>query len=204
MQKNIDWFSEAAERSELLSWSEIKMRLKGKSEKELISLLSDCYKLSPDVKVKLSLAVSENKTETSKIILELKKRLHKIFWTYEKNGCPKNPDLKEANKIISLAKSATDDKNLLLDLMLDHFQHGIDFTMKLGDLWDAYYGSIERMFQKTCDLIIDHRSEIDLDNTLKRIDENIEKTELIGWGFHDNLVEMREELKEKLGEKFHG
>lgn len=198
MNRKKDWFRTSVGEPGIITWSEVKKRLMGRSEKELISLLSDCYKLSPDVKVKLSLAVSEDKTETSKIILELKKRLHKTFWTYEKNGCPKNPDLKEANKIISLAKSATDDKKLLLDLMLDHFQHGIDFTMKLGDLWDAYYGSIERMFQKSCDLIIDHRSEIDLDNALKRIDENIEKTELIGWGFHDNLVDMREELKQRL------
>lgn len=199
MKKNTDWFSRASERSNILSWSEIKMRLKGKSEKELISLLSNCYKLSPYVKIKLSLAVSEDQTEISKIILELKKRLQKTFWAYEKNGCPKNPDLKEANKIISLALRSTDDPNLLLDLMLDHFEHGIDFTMALGDLWDAYYGSIERMFQKTCGLIIDHRSEIDLDKALKRIDENIKKTELIGWGFHDNLVDMRIELKENLG-----
>lgn len=40
MQKNIDWFSEVAEKSELLSWFEMKMRLKGKSENELTIELS--------------------------------------------------------------------------------------------------------------------------------------------------------------------
>ena len=199
MDRRNDLFQTSVGEPGILTWSEVKERLSGRSEKGLLKLLGECYSISPDVKVKLSLAVSEGREEASNIISDLHKRLYKEFWTKEENGAFIIPDLNKARRIVTVAKRSTDDPVLLLNLMLDHFEHGVGFTGEHGDMWDAYYGSIESMFQKTCDYIVAHRSEIDLDIALKRIDENIKKTDMMGWGFHDNLVEIREELGSKLG-----
>ncbi len=183
-----------------LPWREVKKRLSGKTEKDLINIIGVCYKVSPDVKIRLSLTLSEGHEENVKIISNLKDRLLKAFWDAEKNGAPKGANLKEAKKIITLAKSSTDDPIVLLDLMLDHFQHGVEFTVKYGDMWEDYYDNIENMFIKTCEFIIKNKSQIDIDTALARIKKYVDQTEIMGWGFHENLSYFKEELEKKLSD----
>lgn len=198
MQKKLGMFTGISKESNVLSWSEIKKRLKGKSEKELIDLLKECYKQSPEVKIKLSFAVSENKEESSKVISVLKDRLKREFWTVKKNGAFRKPDLRNARKIVTLAKNSLDDPDMIIDIMVDHFEHGVGFTAKYGDMWEGYYGSIENMFQKTCDYIVKNKEKIDHGPAVERIDKTIENSPVIGYGFYDNIVDMRDELKQRL------
>lgn len=181
-----------------LPWREIKKRIKGKTEKELVTLMGKCYKASPDVRILLSMSVSGGRDENKIIMSDLKKRLDSIFWTTKKNGCPVVPDLREANKVITLAKNSFKDPEILVDIMLDHLEHGVGFTMEYGDMWENYYTSIENQFEKTCKFIATHSSEIDLDEALERIDNQIYETRNIGWGFEDTLDAYREDLLEKL------
>ena len=200
MQKKLGMFSGTSEGSGILSWSEIKKRLKGRSERELIDLLKDCYKQSPEVKIKLSFAVSDNKEESSNVISVLKDRLHREFWTVEKNGAFRKPDMREARKIVTLAKNSVDDPEMIVDIMVDHFEHGVGFTAKHGDMWDGYYGSVENMFRKTCDYIVKNKERIDHERAMERIEKTVENSPVMGYGFYDYIVEMRDELKQRLGE----
>jgi hypothetical protein len=203
-QRSLHGFGTGPSGSGPLPWGEVKKRLRGKTEKELIKLLGDCYRTSPDVRVKLSLAVSGGKRETKAIVSELKARLHHEFCTTNRNGSPKTPDLKEARRIVSLARSSVDDPDLAVDLMLEHLKHGVDFTLRYGDMQTSYYASIESVFAKTCKYIAAHRSEIDLDAAMERIDEIFLKTNMIGWGFHDELAYIIKELQITLaGENVH-
>ena len=115
-------FGNGTDDREHIKWSEIKKRLKGKSERELLNLLGECYKTSPDIRIILALAVFERRNENIVILSDLKKRLHSDFWTKGHDGGPKRPDLKEAKRILSLARKTNDDPSLLADLMLDHLK----------------------------------------------------------------------------------
>lgn len=184
------------------SWGEVKKRLGKMADEELVALLGECYRASPDMRVKISLAVSRGRGENKRILADLKKRLHAIFNTYERNGCPRRPDLKEARAIITLAKRSADDPPALVDLMLSYLEEGIDHTQRHGDMWPGFYGSIESVFEKTCEYILEHRTNVDLDATLARIDADISEVRMMGWGFHENLSYVRDELTQKLGGKY--
>ncbi len=181
-----------------LPWREIKKRISGKNQKELLTMIGKCYRASPDVRIVLSMSVSEGRNENKIIISDLKERLNAIFWTTSKNGCPKTPNLREAGKIITLAKNSTTNPAILVDIILDHLEHGVGFTMEYGDMWESYYTSIENQFERTCKFIVAHQSEIDMDRALDRIDKQIEETRNIGWGFEETLDAFREDLMEKL------
>jgi hypothetical protein len=129
---------------------------------------------------------------------DLKERLSAVFWTTSKNGCPRTPNLRDAGKIITMAKKSTADSGVLVDIMLDHLEHGVGFTMEYGDMWEGYYTSIENQFERTCKFIAEHKAEFDIDKALRRIDKQIYETRNIGWGFEETLDSIKDELVEML------
>ena len=178
--------------------SEIKKRLKGKSEKQLISLVSGCYKLSDEVKFYLSTKLMENEQEGQRIIEELKDELYYAFWR-ERGNEPIIPDLKRAKKVISDLKIITNNPEIIISFMLGYIDHGISFSCKYGDMCEKYYNSIEKMFESMTKIILENSKQINIYQTVGRIEEIVDKSSAFGWGVYDNLSDWTEELKEDLG-----
>ena len=199
MTKNKDWFGVDSGGPGILPWREVKNRLSGRTDKELISLLGECYRLSADNRVRLSLAVSDGHEETGKVIENLQTQLRNAFWATGRGGRPREPDLKRARHVISLAKKSTDDQQAILDLMFDYVSHAVGFTAEYGEMWDSYYSSIDGMFEKVCKHIVKHRSKIDIENAFERIDECIEMCGRFGYGVQDNMEYLKDELEGELG-----
>jgi len=177
-----------------LPWVEIKKRLKGKSDKELVSIISSCYKESDEVKFYLtSLVVDAD--EADEILMELKERLSQAFWNTAKNGQPLGPNLKEARNILSDVKKVTKNPKTIINFMLDYVEHGVDFTNEYGDMLAGYYSSIESMFESLENYLIKNIDKINVAVTMNRIDDIVNKSNGIGWGFHDNLLDMYVGLK---------
>jgi len=173
---------------------EIKKRLKGKSDKELVSIISSCYKESDEVKFYLtSLVVDAD--EADEILMELKERLSQAFWNTAKNGQPLGPNLKEARNILSDVKKVTKNPKTIINFMLDYVEHGVDFTNEYGDMLAGYYSSIESMFESLENYLIKNIDKINVAVTMNRIDDIVNKSNGIGWGFHDNLLDMYVGLK---------
>ena len=173
---------------------EIKKRLTEKSDKELLSIISSCYKASDEVKFYLTSLVV-NDEEADRILMELKERLFQAFWATAKNGRPLGPNLKEAKKILSDVNKVTNKPETILNFMLDYVEHGVEFTNSYGDMWEGYYSSIESMFESLGEYLIKNVGEIDIVVTMTRIEEIVNKSDGIGWGFYDNLLDMYVGLK---------
>jgi hypothetical protein len=180
--------------------SEIKKRLKGKSETQLISLILGCYKLSDEVKYYLSTKLMENEQEGQRMINELKDELSSAFWR-ERGNEPMIPDLRRAKKVISDLKKITNNPEIIISFMLDYIDHGISFSCKYGDMWEKYYNSIESMFEFMTKIILENSKQINIYQIIGRIEEIVDKSSAFGWGVYDNLSDWTEELKEDLGIK---
>jgi len=178
----------------IIRWGEIKKRLKGKPEKELLSIMSGCYKLSDEVKYFLTCETSENNEELDRVFTELKGKMSSTFWATVSNGMPLGPKLKEARKIITDVKKITKDPTTIIDFMLLYVEHGIDFTLEYGDMWEGYYISVENMLDKAVKMILKNAILLDKDEYRDRIDEMVERTSRMGWGFNESLTDIAEDL----------
>jgi len=177
-----------------LPWGKIKKRLTEKSDKELLSIISSCYKASDEVKFYLTSIVVDDE-EADEILMELKERLSQAFWNTAKSGRPLGPNLKEARNIISDVKKVTKNPETIINFMLDYVEHGVEFTNKYGDMWDGYYSSIESMSESLENYLIKNVDKINIAVTMTRIEDIVNKSNGIGWGFHDNLLDMYVGLK---------
>ena len=178
--------------------SEVKRRLKEKTVKDLIKIISGCYKVSNESRFYISTELIENKQETKEIIRELKEELSVAFWGKKKTLPPPVPNLRRAKKIVIDLKKVTDNPEIIIQFMLDYVGHGIMYSCKYGDMWEQYYDSIENMFQNMTKMIIEFQDQINVRRIIKEIEDVIWKSHEFGWGLYDNLTDWTEELKEDL------
>ena len=71
--------------------------------------------------------------------------------------------------------------------MLFYVESGVRFTNDFGDVNEAFYNSLTATF-------VDALKIMDSENLLNKFEERVEKivddTNGIGWGVHDNLVQV--------------
>ena len=178
--------------------SEVKRRLKEKTVKELIKIISECYKVSNESRFYISTELIENKQETENIINELREELSIAFWGKKKTLPPPVPNLRKAKKTVSDLKKVTDNPEIIIQFMLGYIDHGIMYSCEYGDMWEQYYDSIENMFQHMTKMIVEHNEQINVWRIIKETEDVIWKSSEFGWGLYDNLTDWTEELKEKL------
>ncbi|MCL5680051.1 MAG: hypothetical protein M1465_01785 [Candidatus Marsarchaeota archaeon] len=68
------------------------------------------------------------------------------------------PNLKEARRLISNFKKISKDEKLVLELMVFYVETGIRLGEKYGDLYEAFYTSMENMFYEIIGLLNDRRT----------------------------------------------
>ena len=101
-------------------------------------------------------------------------------------GNPKKR-LSVARKVISDFKKVCKNPTEIADLMIFYVETGVKFTNTYGDIDEAFYNSMESMFETALKFM--QKNNI-LDNFKDRAEEIVEKTVDIGWGFHDSLVDL--------------
>ena len=183
----------------LLPWNEIKKRLQNRTQRELLRIIADCYKLDDEVRYHLTAAVIDTDEELHQILQDLKKEMSLTFWATTKIGEPMGPKLNEAKKIIRKVKKLTKNQEIILNFMLDYVENAIDFTAFYGDMWENYYTSVENMYYSAIEIILKNRDTIEIERYLSRIEKMVEKASGMGWGFYDTLTDYTEQLKEAVG-----
>jgi hypothetical protein len=83
--------------------------------------------------------------------------------------------------------------------MLYYVEMGVQFTNTYGDIDEAFYNSMESMYQSAVKHIVKHEMEAQFEERCRRI---VSETSDIGWGFHDQLSDIYEEhfKKDELSE----
>jgi hypothetical protein len=157
-----------------MSFSDIKKELNQLDKKQLISLISELYKINSATKEYLDFFANPNENEQH---VKYKQRVLEAF--YPKRGT--DLKLKEAKLAIADFKKLGTSAELQADLMLFYVECGVRFTNDFGDINESFYSSLESMYKKALDLM--HTENL-LNSFQDRSLKIVKDTENIGWGFH--------------------
>jgi hypothetical protein len=98
--------------------------------------------------------------------------------------------LSVARKAVSDYKKVSDSKFGVADMMLYYVEMGVQFTNTYGDIDEAFYNSMESMYESAVKYIVRHGLQGQFGDRCRRI---VTDTADIGWGFHDGLSDIYEE-----------
>ena len=165
--------------SKKLTQAQLKKQLESCSPKDLIAEISELYRRFPDVKNYYQLKFSPQ--SEGEIVNEYKAKIKKEFFPTRGIGQAR---LSIAKKPISEYKKVCFNPASLVDLMIYYVEQGVSFTIEYGDINEAFYISMESMFDQALKII----QENDLhDIFFSRCCMIVNNTRGIGWGFHDGL-----------------
>jgi hypothetical protein len=174
----------------LLSVTELKNILKKQSREEIIELLLDSYKVSPQVKEYITVKYGDKDT-IEQIFETYKNKIKDVFFPKSMRAQFK---IGEARKVISNFKKLCSDEKLVIDLMLYFVEMGVEFTNTYGDINESFYNSVEGMYQSIVNSINKNKNSEIFNILRKRLRAIVDDTSGIGWGFHDNLSMIYSEI----------
>lgn len=102
-----------------------------------------------------------------------------------------NARLSIARKAVNDYKKLSDNQLGLIDLMLFYVEMGVRFTNEYGDINEAFYISMESMYESALKLIATSGFSGVFQERCHKI---VTDTSGIGWGFHDDLGTMYDEM----------
>jgi hypothetical protein len=158
----------------------LKRYLSGLTKEQLIEQIIELNKKYKDVKTYYEFFLnpdSSKKSEKVKTVI-----LHCFFPTrsYKLR-------LKDARKAVNDFKKLSPNEASLLDVMLYYVECGVRFTNDFGDIDEPFYNSVASMFRQAGTLYIQMAKNKDLHDRAEKI---MKDTNGIGWGFHDELVDV--------------
>lgn len=158
--------------------------LKKLGKEELYSLLLGLASLTKENADFLQLKL-QNKPEEA--LVYYKKKIKDSLWSERTN-------LGEARKAISDFKKISKASEHLLELMVFYVENGVELGEEYGDMYEAFYSSMEAMFKQIIKMLNDN---IKLIPQFKgRLDSIIDRS-CEGWNHRDTLIDIYEELAEK-------
>ena len=102
--------------------------------------------------------------------------------------------LSVARKAVSDYKKVCRSKASLADLMLFYVEMGVQFTNTYGDIDEPFYDSMESMYKKAAEFIVENELEEAFERRCKGI---VTDTKEMGWGFNDALEYIYEQHFER-------
>lgn len=167
-----------------LKVTELKKQLKTFDQKELIQLVADLYKHSKEVQTYLTVQfVGEEAVE--QLLEDAKKKIRDEFFPDKGFG---KLGLTKARKAITDFKKVTGDEVKTLELMVYFVELGVDFTNSFGDIDEKFYNTMIKVFDQVITLCFKHEEYYRA--FTDRLEQIVEDTEGIGWGFHDELADL--------------
>jgi len=171
------------------SMNEVKEKLQALSKNELSTLIIEISRICPKAR---NLLVTKFSTQDNvKKVLEDYKQIVKNEF-YPKRGHGKLR-LKVAKQAISDFKKISDDKSMIIDIMLYYVENCVQFTREYGDIYESFYLSAESTFQNAVKMI--NTGDQALYEMFSSRLEWIVKKAVDGWGFKDTMMDIYHDLK---------
>jgi len=101
--------------------------------------------------------------------------------------------LSVAKKAITDFGKVSSSPEYIADLMLYFVETGIEYTSTYGDIDEAFYRSLEGMYSRALELIIDNHLAPEFSDRCETVTDN---TVDIGWLFNENLSEIHAQYLE--------
>ena len=175
------------------SWNTIKKTLKTSSSSDLIDLMSELYLLSKDNQDFLNARF----IETEDVIQRCKDKIRQYLAPLDPCKSSQQVSLKNAKKVISDYKKASNNKMGLIDLMIHYVESGTDFTLTYGDLYSQYYLSLESVFDSALK-IMKPLDQKDRKSFISRLETVVKKSSSMGWGYYDYISETLDTFLEEI------
>ena len=164
------------------AWSEVKTEIAKMSETQLMSLISDLYRYSQENRVFLHtrFGIGGNTLSPYKKTIEA--------YMYPDVYANKPVQISKAKKAISSYSKAVEDPRGEADLMIFFVECGNRFTIDFGDIDEAFYDALNRMYRRAIDKVL-ALPEPERDEFRSRLEAIMTSSSNIGWGYHDALCD---------------
>ena len=167
------------------TWSQLKPHLQRLEKQDLLLILRDLYALNADNQVFLSTRLL---ADTPDEIAEPYRRIIRQVFNPDR-GMP-SFRLSAARKALNDFKKASADPLLILDLMLFYVEQGVICTNTYGDIDEPFYNSLLSVYDSAAQLVGEIEDPRLIDPFQSRFQKLVSDTRGLGWGFHDGLVEV--------------
>ncbi|MEI7774877.1 MAG: hypothetical protein WCK17_08880, partial [Verrucomicrobiota bacterium] len=131
----------------------------------------------------------------------LEKYRHKVSGQFFSKKAHGMGDLKlgEARKAIRDYKKATGNIPGTAELLMTYVESGTEFTCQYGDIGERFYSSVESALDELATLLRSEARELypQFSDRLPNVEQ---KSDCVGWGFHDFIADVVGRLKDELGE----
>jgi len=163
--------------------SELKKKLKSKTQKELIDDIATLFKSFDVVNEYYQVQLfcnDESVLQKYKAIIE-----YEFFPISERKDPPAR--LAVAKKAITEYKKLTNSEVNIADIMVFYVETGVRFTIEYGDIDEVFYISMEGMYERALKFIVNNGLATIFNKRLLAI---VNDTDGMGWGFHDGLADL--------------
>ncbi|MFM7571701.1 MAG: DUF6155 family protein [Snowella sp.] len=176
--------------SQTINLTILKKYFKDCSKQDLEKDITEIFRKYPAIKEYYQTKLLPQANE--EIIAKYKKIIENDFFPTRGYG---NAKLSVAKKAIADYKKTCQFPEKLIDIMLFYVEQGAKFTNAYGDINEAFYNSMENMFDKAVELICKEDLKDSFDQRCQKI---VGDTCDIGWGFYDTLSEIYNDAFETL------
>ncbi|MBD2865225.1 DUF6155 family protein [Paenibacillus oceani] len=174
-----------------LTKSALNKHLKQLDSDQLIDLVKACYGASKDMEKFLAVRILGDEAVQS-LFQEYRKKVEQEFFPERGHGKLR---LQEAKHAISEFEKLTGSVQYSLELKLIYVENGVDFTLSYGDIDERFYYSMVSVYADIIAQVNEDETAELFDEFEERLEAVVSKTEGIGWGFHDRLVELYAEVQ---------
>jgi len=172
----------AKRKSNSQTWSDVKAAVASLEEKQLIKLVSDLYYLSKENQAFLHARFAVG----GDTLAPYKKTISTCMYPDVYTNKP--IEVSKAKKAISSYSKAVGDPLGEAELMTFFVECGNKFTLDFGDIDEAFYDALNRMYRRAIDKVLslpeEQRGEFQ-----GRLEAIMGSSSNIGWGYHDMLCD---------------
>ncbi len=91
-------------------------------------------------------------------------------------------------------KKASPDRENLIDIMIYYVEQGTEITLDCGDMYEDFYTKLENVYIDAIKLLNEWGDTKRIEKFRPRMETLVDKTEDVGWGYHDVLWDWYDEL----------
>ena len=176
------------------TWQQIKKELTGYDSSDLLTVIKNLYDLSKQNQAFL-MGVVDQQASFEALKAPVIKAIAKAF--DPPRGFPSFKPAQAKRAVYQFAKISS--QHEALEMMLLFVQSGIQATTQYGDIDEAFYTSLEDMWENALELILQHRGLPGVvESQLPKLKKILATAQGFGWGFSDQMNDLFSLFLEKL------
>ncbi len=168
-------------------WGDIEMPIKQFQKDQLLDLIHDFYRLSPENKDFLHTRFSKNEDPLPRYKKIIQDAIHPYLEDNE------SLEIEKANDAINRYSKAVDNPIGEAELRIFYVECGNNFTLSYGDIDEDFYDSLLDMYEYAIETVLETPKE-EQGAFQERLKEIMESVSHIGWGYGDGLGDLYYEV----------